>query len=105
MKKTSMLFAALCLVAGFAHSQTYDTIIWEVQKTNNLNTTAAQPYIDALRAEVDKILAAGHLAPLRMEQGDVKGQGLMLYWEPGRIITTLAMAYPYLTASQQTSQV
>jgi len=91
------------LVSVLNVSAQYENYIWQTNRTSNLDTTGAQWAIESLRTEVDKILASGHLAPLRMEQGDVKNQGTFFYWEPGRIITTLAMAYPYLTPSQQQS--
>jgi len=96
---------AWCMVAmlscvGVSFAQ-YDQYIWQTNKTANLDVVAAQPLIEKLKGEVDRITTAGHLAPLRMQQGDVTGEGTFFYWEPGRIITTLAMAYPYMDAPRQ----
>lgn len=89
------------LAAGLvAQSVDVDRYLWETCISSNV---AAPPEdIDALREEVDRILTAGHLAPLRIQQADQKVEGYALYQEPGRIIATLAMAYPYLTPAQQT---
>lgn len=55
-----------------------------------------------LREEVQRILDAGRLAPLRVYHGDIATvEEYWLYTEPGRIITTLAWAYPNLTQAQQ----
>ena len=56
-----------------------------------------------LRAEVQSILDSGPLAPLRTVYADLEQDPYFLYWQGGRIITTLAMAWPYLTAAQQTA--
>jgi hypothetical protein len=56
-----------------------------------------------LQEEVQKVLDAGRLAPMRAYYGS-QGAQLEEYWlymQPGRIITTLAWAYPYLTPAQQ----
>ena len=56
-----------------------------------------------LQEEVDKILQAGPLAPIRLAFGDLYWENYFQYQEPGRILTTLAWAWPYLTPDQQTS--
>jgi hypothetical protein len=57
--------------------------------------------IAELRAEIGKVLDAGPLAPLRTVYADLVQDEYYVYWQPGRIITTLARAYPYLTPAQQ----
>jgi hypothetical protein len=57
--------------------------------------------IAELRGEVQKVLDAGPLAPLRTVYADLVQDEYFLYWQPGRIITTLARSYPYLTPAQQ----
>jgi len=61
----------------------------------------AADLVAVLRQEVDYILDAGHLAPIRLAFGDLLDDNYFLYQEPGRILTTLAWAWPYLTAEQQ----
>ena len=63
----------------------------------------ADDLIDMLQEEVDKILQAGPLAPIRLAFGDLYWENYFQYQEPGRILTTLAWAWPYLTPDQQTS--
>jgi hypothetical protein len=68
-------------------------------------TTGASDLIARLQEEVQKVLNAGRLAPMRAYYGS-QGAQLEEYWlymQPGRIITTLAWAYPYLTPTQQAS--
>jgi hypothetical protein len=96
-----LAFSALTISAAglVAQSVDVDRYLWETCVSSNV--AAPQEDVDALRTEVDRILNAGHLAPLRMQQADQKVEGYALYQEPGRIVATLAMAYPYLTATQQ----
>lgn len=56
-----------------------------------------------LREETGKILEAGHLAPIRLAFGDLHWENYFLYQEPGRILTTLAWAWPYLDPGQQSA--
>jgi hypothetical protein len=95
-----LLGAILPFIVRAPLAAQYETYIWQTPQTVNISTEA-QPLIDKLRAEIDKILAAGHLAPLRYNSTDIKLTGLYFYQEPGRIINTLAYAYPYLTQTQQ----
>ena len=102
MKTMKRIVVAAAVATGMwavAEAQ-YTAYIWEVQHPGTISSEA-QPLITALRAEVDKILAAGHLAPLRFSGADIVNEGFWLYYEPGRVITTLAYAYPYLTSAQQ----
>jgi hypothetical protein len=57
--------------------------------------------LDDLREEVDRILAAGHLAPYYFNAGDLHHEGYFLYVAPGRVLGTLGWAYPHLSAGQQ----
>ena len=99
MKRIVVAAAVATGMWAVAEAQ-YTAYIWEVQHPGTISSEA-QPLITALRAEVDKILAAGHLAPLRFSGADIVNEGFWLYYEPGRVITTLAYAYPYLTSAQQ----
>jgi hypothetical protein len=95
--------AAVVMTAGLLRAQQpFDRYVWETPVSTAVSS-AAQPHVDALREEVDWILQQGHIAPLRYNATDIAVTGIYLYWEPGRIITTLANAYPYLTQEQQQS--
>lgn len=61
----------------------------------------ADDLVTLLREEIEQVLDAGHLAPIRLAFGDLPDEHYFLYQEPGRILTTLAWAWPYLTPSQQ----
>jgi hypothetical protein len=75
---------------------------WEAPRVTNLS--ADPVLVQQLQEEVQKVLDTGNLAPLRTYYADQGGnEEYWLYTEPGRIITTLAWAYPYLTVSQQTA--
>jgi len=72
---------------------------WEFPVVSQVR--GAEQLVETLRAEIQRILDAGRLSPLYLSTSDQESVGYTLYNEPGRIITTLAWAYPYLTESQQ----
>lgn len=65
------------------------------------DVTGADALVTELRHEVQRVLDAGHLAPLYVSTSDQESVGYMIYQEPGRLVTTLAWAYPHLTPAQQ----
>ncbi|HEY7115254.1 MAG TPA: hypothetical protein VH475_01640 [Tepidisphaeraceae bacterium] len=78
----------------------FDRYIWQTPRTSD-PARASAPMIDELRSEIQKVLDAGPLAPLRAVYADLLQDPYFLYWQPGRIITTLSAAYPHLTPGQQ----
>jgi len=54
-----------------------------------------------LLAQTDDILAAGFLAPWRVNHADEATDAYFVYLEPGRIVTTLAWAFPHLPPDRQ----
>lgn len=58
-----------------------------------------------IRTEMQKIIDSGSLMfrPVNCRYSDVMYDHYALYHEPGRLLQTVAMAYPYLTAEQQDS--
>ena len=88
--------------APLAYAQPYDNYIWQFPRVTNISSTA-DGMKTTLQEEVQKILDAGHLAPLRIHYADIVSEGYFLYHERGRIIATLAWAYPYLTSTQQSA--
>ncbi len=78
-----------------------DRYAWEFPECGT--PAGADDLIQELRGEVQKILDAGHLSPLYLDYADQLLVAYRTYQEPGRIVATLAWAYPYLTAVQQTA--
>lgn len=74
--------------------------IWETSVTTGIAPSASN-MVAELRAEIQKILDAGPLAPVRTVYADLEQDPYFLYWQGGRIITTLAMAWPHLDPAQQ----
>jgi hypothetical protein len=73
---------------------------WQFPVVTGVNRT--DDLVVRLREEIQRVLDAGRLAPLRVYHGDIATvEEYWLYTDPGRIITTLAWAYPYLTSAQQ----
>jgi hypothetical protein len=73
---------------------------WEYPRVTGVN--GADPLIQRLQEEVQKVLDAGRLSPARTYYADIGTvEEYWQYIEPGRIITTLAWAFPYLTVGQQ----
>ena len=91
----------LCMHAT-ALAQDDSRYVWEFPEAADIRLPADRRWmLDDLRLEVDKVLAAGHLAPYYFNAGDLHHEGYFLHVAPGRIITTLAWAYPHLTEAQQ----
>ena len=88
--------------APLASAQTYDAYIWETPVVTNIGA-GANSMKATLQSEVQKILDAGHLAPLQVALADQVGEGYFQYHEKCRIVTTLAWAYPYMTTAQQSA--
>src|SRR5262245_60533373 len=98
----SFLLVALTLPArpALAAENPWDRYIWQTPRTVKIAPSATN-MVGELRGEVQKILEAGPLAPVRTVYADLVQDEYFLYWQPGRIVTTLARAYPYLTPAQQ----
>jgi hypothetical protein len=96
--------AALALfLSGRVSAQTVDITpyAWQFPVVTGAN---ASDMVGRLQEEIQKVLNAGRLTPQRAYYADVgTGEEYWQYMQPGRIITTLAWAYPYLTPAQQTS--
>jgi hypothetical protein len=91
------------LLPAAASSQTVDMTpyAWQFPVVTGAN---APDMIAQLQEEIQKVLAAGRLTPQRAYYADQGSfEEYWQYTQPGRIITTLAWAYPYLTTGQQTS--
>ncbi len=80
----------------------YDTYIWQKLVATGVNTSAAASQIQELNKEIASIVSKGALAPLVMHYSDQPSEGYEIYQDRGRIIQTLAMAYPYVSPSLQT---
>jgi hypothetical protein len=104
MRPRFIIAAPLLLtwIAGTAWAQDFSKYIWEFPAARDIRLPADRQWmLEDLRAEVDKVLAAGHLAPYYFNAGDLHHEGYFLYVAPARILTTLAWAYPHLPAAQQ----
>ena len=98
----AILLAAGLSGAAFAQSPPglWDKYLWQTWRTTNVPVSASN-LVTELRAEVQKVLDAGPLAPVRTVYADLEQDPYFMYWQGGRIITTLAMAWPHLSAPQQ----
>jgi hypothetical protein len=78
----------------------YDQYVWQTHRSTAVN--APSEFTEELDRQIGLILAAGRLRPGYFYYADlVENDGYWLYWEPGRIITTLAYAYPFVTPVTQ----
>jgi hypothetical protein len=106
MRAHSSLLGAVVLgilACGVASAQTVDPTIyaWQFPVVSGAN---APDMVVRLQEEVQKVLDAGRLTPQRAYMADQGSfEEYWQYMQPGRIITTLAWAYPYLTPAQQAS--
>ena len=88
-------------VPSWAVAQSYDTYLWQTPRVTNVDVVAAGELIAQLQREVDKILDAEPLAPLRLSYADIPYEAYWLYYERGRVVTTLSYAYPHVAGRQQ----
>ncbi len=97
-----LLWSAITPPAGAAHSLAgpWDRYLWESDRTTGISPSASN-LVTELRAEIQKVLDAGPLAPIRTVYADLEQDPYFLYWQGGRIITTLGRAWPQLTQRQQ----
>jgi hypothetical protein len=100
MKQLALILAAV-LLALPVQAVTIDRYAWQFPQAGGI--VGAEDLTTLLQEEVQKILDAGHLASLYISRADQDSVGYKEYFEPGRIIATLAWAYPHLTAAQQTA--
>src|SRR5678816_1253144 len=95
----------LCLAvpAGFAMAANLDVgrYAWEFPIATDIPNDAVASLRSQLVEQIDDIVAAGHLTPWRVNHADEHTDGYFVYLEPGRIVTTLAWAYPHLDAERQ----
>lgn len=103
-RRAWLSLALLCgVMAAPARAQVDVTpYVWEFPRVSSVAPGTAD-MVQQLQEEVQKVLTAGNLAPARTFYADQgANEEYWQYIEPGRIITTLAWAYPYLTTTQQT---
>jgi len=100
--------AACCLATAAAFSsqaargQDVERYLWETPRIGRIEPAAVSAHRAELRREVQRVLDAGLLGPLRLSYADLPVDAYYVYAEPGRIITTLAWAYPHVASDQQT---
>jgi hypothetical protein len=80
-----------------------ETYIWQTPRVSNIDIEATAELRERLSDEVRRVIEADAvLAPLCLSYGDIPGQALWIYTERGRIVTTLASAYPHVSEELQT---
>lgn len=105
MRRSRTLLAAAgmtVVIAATASAQTVNITpyAWQFPAVGG---ASAPEMAGRLQEEVQKVLDAGRLTPQRAYYADLgNDEHYFQYVQPGRIITTLAWAYPYLTGPQQT---
>lgn len=106
MKKLSLILFIILISSSSLYSQSVhpdhiETYLWEYPLQQELQIN---PHLHAeLVAEIDRIIQSGDLffRPLPNDFSDQIYDHYFLYLEPGRILHTIAMAYPYLDSSRQ----
>lgn len=80
-----------------------DRYAWEFPRVREIreDSVTIQNLKTELRAQIQDVLSAGDLTPLRVNHADEHSDAYFVYLEPGRIITTLAWAYPHLPSALQ----
>lgn len=97
--RTLLVLAALGCTVPTSSQVNVNRYAWEAPLVGR--PQGADDLIQELREHVEEILAVPHLGPIRVYYADSISESYYQYTEPGRIVTTLAMAWPYLTDSQR----
>jgi hypothetical protein len=97
---TGLILAAALACAASAQPD-LDPYLEQTPRVSDVDPQQTEALRHRLAAEVQKVLDRGMLAPLCLAYGDIPGQAVWLYTEPGRIITSMAYAYPHLPADMQ----
>lgn len=90
------------LPAAAAQTVDVDRYAWEFPDVSK--PRGAEVLVAELQRLVQQVLDSGHLAPISLRFADQlggAGEGYLLYQEPGRIITTLAWAWPHVREEQR----
>jgi hypothetical protein len=95
------VLAALVLPSGAVHALDVNRYAWEFPVAIDIPAAQVTQLKTQLAEQIDDILAAGSLTPWRVNHADELTDAYFVYLEPGRIITTLAWAYPHLSADRQ----
>jgi len=93
--------AVLAFLGGTAGAVDVDRYAWEFPAATGIPEAKVAALKTQLIEQVDDILAAGHLTPWRVNHADELADAYFVYLEPGRIVTTLAWAYPHLPSDRQ----
>lgn len=88
------LLASLVILPASARGFDLDRYAWEFPSVSPIPQDRVTDLKSQLTAQIDDILAAGNLTPWRVNHADEFTDAYFVYLEPGRIITTLAWAYP-----------
>ncbi len=95
------LLTTLVVLPNFARGLDLDRYAWEFPVARAIPQDQVADLESQLTEQIDDILAAGSLTPWRVNHADEFTDAYFVYLEPGRIITTLAWAYPHLPADRQ----
>jgi hypothetical protein len=91
------------LAIGQVSTEHLNAYLWEYPLQQGL--VLDSQLMEELVAEMEKIIVSDDLffRPLPNDYADQPDDSYFLYREPGRILQTIAMAYPYLEPSMQTT--
>jgi len=95
------LLTALAILPTAARGLDLDRYAWEFPVVTAIPQDRTADLNSQLIAQIEDILAAGNLTPWRVNHADELADAYFVYLEPGRIITTLAWAYPHLPAERR----
>jgi len=103
MRRSILLTALSVLLSTSVHGAGLDVdrYAWQKAVIADIPESRVASLKQELFEQIDDVVAAAHLSPWRVNHADEHTDGYFVYLEPGRIITTLAWAYPHLTTPQQ----
>lgn len=93
--------AAVVLLTVSAPALDVDRYAWEFPVPGPIPEAPTAALRAELIHQIEDVLQAGFLTPWRVTHADEATEAYFVYLEPGRIVTTLAWAYPHLPTNQQ----
>jgi hypothetical protein len=103
MKSFPLIFFFLAFAVHASSVSALDTAryAWEFPVAFDIPEGPVAALKSQLNEQIDDILAAGNLTPWRVNHADEMTDAYFVYLEPGRIITTLAWAFPHLSDARK----
>lgn len=94
MRRLITLITVLIAAGAMHAAESTDAYLWQTRADVAVSSEGARAVQQKLTAEIRRMIAAGHLAPLRISTGESGGETWFV--SPGTLAYSIAIALPYL---------